>query len=109
MKKKIITKILWGFAGIVIILILTNPSNTAYTEYLKSNGFKTETYYPESHPGGAGRVDAPEISYKPYWGKRINYLIFTTFKYNDGCSANYFRNHTGILSNFYETRPSIKK
>ena len=113
MKTKLIIRILAFFSLLVLLLIFTNPSNKLYTEYLKANRYEVEPYHID---------DFFEPKTKPSWGVRYNYLIFTTFKYNDGIihydiintkpivriKKYKIRNHIGILSNFYELSPTWK-
>jgi hypothetical protein len=111
-KKKIRTKLILVIVlSVIVILIITNPTNKLYTEYLKANMFVLEPY----------SRDGYDEDLKPNWGIRYNYIIFTTFKYNDGLHNYYYnsqsekysgsifyRNHIGILSNFYELAPTAK-
>lgn len=122
------------FLGLIIIaFILTNPSNTAYTEYLMSKGYRIESYKVQiSSPKFAFTRD--EYECKPFWGRLNSFLILSTFEYqidsvfilpekpvkktmtqqeqievkayNSQRLPKYFhitKKHMGLLSKFYET------
>lgn len=89
MKKKIYKWFLIGIGAILLILIITNPSNESYTQYLRANGCRLD--------------ETKEYHVQPYWGRESNYFIFSKYKYNDGYDVSRGRKeHFGILGNFYE-------
>jgi hypothetical protein len=67
----------WGLisiGAILALLALTNPSNKSYTEYLRTNRYKTEPYSYKTEY-------LAEYECSPFYGKRNNYILFSTFKY----------------------------
>jgi len=84
---------------IILILVLTNPSNTEYSDFLKVNRYQIDKYYGEEYYDEYGDL---KHSYIPTFGRKRNYLIFSTFQYHDGKST--IKHHIGILSNFYTNR-----
>lgn len=113
MKNKVSKLSLLVIGGVIVLLLFTNPSNKLYTEYLKANRFELDPYTLEEYS---------DYEFKPSWGIKYNYLIFTTFKYNNGKPRVVFDrklkhniefqtivNHIGILSNFYELKPTLNK
>jgi len=112
MKKKVKKWGLTCLVGIILLLILTNPSNTQYTEFLKSKGFKLEIYYPDyGESPGPYYENGKKPYFEPFWGKRFNYFIFSTYSYQVKYGGNYtfIKCHVGILSNFFETKSPIIK
>ena len=104
MKGKMTSRILIIIGGIIILLILTNPTNKQYTEFLKTNGYELSRHYSSS--GGD--------YFEPFYGKKFNFFIFSTFRYQEGKPyVNYIPSeeavikrslHIGVLSNFWELK-----
>jgi hypothetical protein len=137
MKKQITLGALF-FLGVVILgLLLSNPSNKSYTDYLKSKGYKLESYKVQIHSPDAGYL-SDEYECKPFWGKMNSFLILSSCEYqvdsvfiqperridkamtinereelkeyNAQHGPRYYhitKNHIGILSKFYETKSTV--
>ncbi len=82
-------KFLTSIGLVFFILMLSNPSNSRYTDYLRANGKplslkEAHGYYERS---------------TPQWGKDQNYLFFSIFKYHS--PSNNEITHIGVFNNFY--------
>lgn len=139
MKKKITQWSLISAGVIFLILLLTNPSNKSYTEYIISNGYKTESYKVQIHSPEAGFI-SDEYECKPFWGEKNSFLILSTYEYqvdsvfiepeklidpkmtpmekeevkiyNANRSPKYYhiaKNHIGFLTKFYETKSTVEE
>ena len=82
MKNTIVKWSLICFGLIILAFILTNPSNTAYTEYLVSKGYRLES--------SKVQISSPNFEYtrdeyecKPFWGRINSFLILSTFEYQN--------------------------
>ena len=96
MKKKIYKWILIGFGAILLILIITNPSNSGFKEYLSSQGYQMDN---------KTLKDESDFSY----GRENNYFIFSYFKYTYGVGAyeeyhKISKKYFGVFGNFYECK-----
>lgn len=82
-------KFLTSIGLVLLILMLSNPSNSRYTDYLRANGKplslkEAHGYYERS---------------TPQWGKDQNYLFFSIFKYHSPSHDEI--THIGVFNNFY--------
>lgn len=97
---KITKRVQIVFAIIILILVITNPSNEEYENFLRVNRYEIETYYSSYSYYYRGTYEREKFI--PLYGKSRNFLIFSTFQYYDGINTTKY--HIGILSNFFSNR-----
>ncbi len=74
---------IWSLIFLVLIIlafILTNPSNNSYTDYLRSKGYRLESYKVLINSAHF-EYARDEYECKPFWGKLDSFLILSTFEY----------------------------
>jgi tetratricopeptide (TPR) repeat protein len=82
-------KVLIGLGMFLLLMILLNPSNERFTDYIRSRGFNTKQSRYEFE--------------NPSWGRKNNYLFFSIYIYNsssDKKSRNSGSKYLGIFNNF---------
>lgn len=82
-------KVLIGLGMFLLLMILLNPSNERFTDYIRSRGFSTKQSRYEYE--------------NPSWGRKNNYLFFSIYSYNSSSnreSRNSSSKYLGIFNNF---------
>jgi len=96
-KKRNILSIIIG--GILLILIITNPSNSSFEKYLNIKGYETQNFTMQHTFAGELYSKRTNNSF----GRSSQYFVFSIFEYtNKNRDVSFHKKYIGILGNFFE-------